>query len=274
MTESFATSDTAIFKRASHDIRMMPNTTEMSYARSLNGRNDGQRIMIGRALIGTTLGVAVMLASASTSIAAQNGQDDQSLTPAQVALFDSNHLKDITKPVRLEYAFSHQGGVGDFKDTITADIRDVRSDGRKDVSVQFLSGTRQVKFPPAMGFNGNPLLMYFLEHDVVEMQQATGGNAGYFRNLIRAAFLDADMHPTKVAFKGRTYDGHEIVISPFRQDSHLAQFPAFRDKTYHFILCDGLPGTIYQISTTVPTVGNGISGAFKEAMTYEGEKTP
>lgn len=274
MTESFATSDTAIRGRASHDIRMMPNTTEMSYARSLNGRNDGHRLMIGRIFIGTTLGVAVMLASASTSVAAASEQGDQSLTPAQVALFESNHLKDITKPVRLEYAFSHQGGVGDFDDTITADIRDVRADGRKDVWVQFLSGKRQEKYPPAMGFNGNPLLMYFLEHDVVEMQQATGGSAGYFRNLIRAAFLNADMHPAKVTFKGKTYDGREIVISPFRQDSHLAQFPAFRDKTYHFILCDSLPGTIYQISTTVPTVGSGVSGAFKEAMTYEGEKAP
>lgn len=213
----------------------------------------------------------MMLASATASIAAP---DEQSLTPAQTALFDSNHLKDITKPVRLEYAFKHQGGVGDFDDTITADIRDVRPDGRKDVWVQFLSGTRAVNFPPAMGFNGNPLLMYFLEHDVVEMQQATGGSSGYFRNLIRAAFLDADMHPTKVTFKGHTYDGHEIVIAPFRQDPHLAQFPAFRDKAYRFILCDGLPGTIYQISTTVPAVGSGISGAFKEAMTYEGEQTP
>lgn len=215
-----------------------------------------------------------MLAFVSTSLAAQNEQGDQSLTPAQVALFESDHLKDISKPVRLDYAFTHQGGVGDFKDKVTADIRNVRTDGRKDVWVQFLSGTRQVKFPPAMGFNGNPLLMYFLEHDVVEMQQATGGSAGYFRTLIRMAFLNADMRPTKVTFKGQTYDGHEIVISPFRGDPHLAKFPGFRDKTYHFILCDSLPGTIYQISTDVPTVGSGISGAFKEAMTYEGEQTP
>lgn len=212
-----------------------------------------------------------MLACASVSSAAP---DDRSLTPAQVALFDSNHLKGITRPVRLEYAFKHQGGAGDFGDTITEDIRAVHPDGRKDVWVQFLSGTREMKFPPAMGFNGNPLLMYFLEHDVVEMQQATGGSSSYFRNRIRAAFLNADMHPATVSFKGRTYEAHEIVISPFRTDAHVAQFPAFKEKAYRFILCDGLPGTIYQISTTVPAVGNGNSGAFKEAMTYEGEQAP
>jgi len=226
--------------------------------------------MIRHALIGTTLGVVCMLAPAASATAAD---DEPSLTPAQVALFESNHLKDISRPVRLEYAFTHQGGAGDFTDKVTEDIRDVRSDGRKDVWVQFLSGTRQMKFPPAMGFNGNPLLMYFLEHDTVEMQAATGGASGYFRNRIRDAFLHAEMHTAEVTVGGRTCAGHEIVIAPFRDDPHFAQ-SAFREKSYHFTLCDGVPGTIYRISTTVPAVSNGASGAFEEAMTYEGEQAP
>ncbi len=226
--------------------------------------------MITRALIGTTLGVSMMLAPASAPMAAD---DPPPLTPAQIALFESNHMKGISQPVRLDYAFKHQGGTGDFDDTVTADVRDVRADGRKDVWVQFLNGDHHMNFPPAMGFNGNPLLMYFLEHDVVEMQQATGGSSSYFRNLIRAAFLHADMHPADVPVGGKTCEGHEIVISPFRNDAHLAQFPGFQGKTYHFTLCDHVPGTIYRISTTVPAVGNGVSGAFEEAMTYEGETT-
>lgn len=228
--------------------------------------------MIGRALIGTTLGVATLLAAVLPAAAAD---DPPPLTPAQAALFDSNHLKGITRPVKLEYAFKHQGGTGDFDDIVTADVRNVRPDGHKDVWVQFLTGTHRMNFPPAMDFQGNPLLMYFLEHDVVEMEQATGGTSAYFRNRIRAAFLDADMHETKVAIgDGQSCEGHEIVIEPFRTDPHLAGFPAFRDKTYHFTLCDRVPGTIYRISTAVPTVGNGISGAFEEAMTYEGEAAP
>jgi hypothetical protein len=231
------------------------------------GRNE---IVISHALIGTTLGVAVMLAAGASATGAE---DEPPLTPAQVALFESNHLKDITRPVRLEYAFTHQGGTGDFTDTITADIRDVRTDGRKDVWVQFLTGTHQMKFPPAMGFNGNPLLMYFLEHDLVEMQEATGGASGYFRNRIRNEFRHADMHPTEVTINGNTCAGHEIVIAPFRNDPRFAQ-SAFREKAYHFTLCDGVPGTIYRISTTVPAVSNGVTGAFEEAMTYEGERAP
>jgi hypothetical protein len=211
-----------------------------------------------------------MLATVASVTAAD---DEPSLTPAQVALFESDHLKDISRPVRLEYAFTHQGGAGDFTDKVTEDIRDVRSDGRKDVWVQFLSGAHQMKFPPAMGFNGNPLLMYFLEHDSVEMQEATGGASGYFRNRIRDAFLHADMRPAEVTVGGKTCAGHEIVIAPFRDDPRFAQ-SAFREKSYHFTLCDDVPGTIYRINTTVPAVSNGASGAFEEAMTYEGEQAP
>ncbi|MBV8535258.1 MAG: hypothetical protein JO128_06690 [Alphaproteobacteria bacterium] len=195
------------------------------------------------------------------------------MTQAQVALFESNHLKDITRPVRLEYGFTHQGGAGDFADKVTEDIRDVHSDGRKDVWVQFLSGTHEMKFPPAIGFNGNPLLMYFLEHDAVEMQEATGGASGYFRNRIRNAFLHAEMHPTDVAVGGKACAGREIVIAPFRDDPHFAQ-SAFREKSYQFTLCDGVPGTIYRIATTVPDIGNGAGGAYQEALTYEGEQAP
>jgi hypothetical protein len=81
------------------------------------------------------------------------------------------------------------------------------------------------------------------------------------------------MRPTEVTVGGKTCAGHEIVIAPFRDDPHFAQ-SAFREKSYHFTLCDGVPGTIYRINTTVPAVSNGASGAFEEAMTYEGEQAP
>lgn len=226
--------------------------------------------MISHPLVGSTLAVAAMLAAGT---AAMGGDDEPALTPAQVALFESDHLKDITRPVQLEYEFTHRGGAGDFTDAVTADVRDVRPDGRKDVWVQFLTGEHQMRFPPAMGFKGNPVLMYFLEHDTVEMQQATGGAQSYFRNRIREAFLHADMRIAGLTVDGKTYAGHEIVIAPFRNDPHFAQ-SAFREKAYHFTLCEGVPGTICRISTTVPAIGTGGTGAFEEAMTYEGERAP
>ena len=223
------------------------------------------------ALIGTVLALGIAAPAAAA--------DDQPppLSPAQVALFESDHLKSITKPVRLDYAFEHHGGTGDFTDKVSETIREVHEKGGKDVAVEFLSGEHQMGFPPVNGFHGNPVLMYFLEHDVVELRQATGGATTYFRNRIRRAFLDgATMHPTEVTVGGKTQAATEIVITPFRNDAQIVRFPGVAEKSYRFVLCDAVPGTIYQISTSVPKPtqpagGAGAVAAFDETMTYSGE---
>ncbi len=113
--------------------------------------------------------------------------------------------------------------------------------------------------------------MFFLEHDVIEMRQATGGAATYFRNRIRRAFVDgAEMHPVEVTVDGGKQSGTEIVITPFRNDAMVERFPGVADKTYHFILCDAVPGTIYQISTAAGK--SAVPSAFEESMTYSGER--
>jgi hypothetical protein len=200
------------------------------------------------------------------------------LSPAQVMLFESNHLKAISHPVQLDYAFEHRGGSGDFQDKITATIQKIHENGRKDVAVGFLTGDHHRNFPGVTEFNGNPLLMFFLENDVIEMREATGGPDSYFRNRIRNAFVDgAETHPTEITLDGQKQSATEIVIAPFRKDPHLDRFPAFGDKTYHFVLSDAVPGTIYRISTEVTAAPEGgQNGAqkqkvFEESMTYAGE---
>ena len=223
---------------------------------------------------GLLIGGALALAAIGPAAAAED--QPPPLSPAQIALFESDHLKSITKPVRLDYAFEHRGGAGDFTDKVSETIRAVHEDGGKDVAVEFLSGEHQTNFPQVNGFHGNPVLMYFLEHDVVELRQATGGAATYFRNRIRRAFLDgADVHPTEVTVDGKTQAATEIVITPFRNDAQIARFPGVADKRYRFVLCDAVPGTIYQISTSVPKpaaalTGDAVPAAFGESMTYSG----
>jgi hypothetical protein len=174
--------------------------------------------------------------------------------------------------VALEYAFQHRGGKsGDFSDKVTEEIRTIHEDGKKDVWIDFLGGDRRVEFPPVMDFAGNPLLMYVLEYDVREMHEATGGTQLYFRNRVRNAFLDAEMHPVAFERDGRTEQGTEIVIAPFRNDPNIARFPAFAEKTYHFVLSPAVPGGIYRIGTSVPRLAGG-SSAFEDEMTYAGER--
>ncbi len=178
----------------------------------------GRRTVIHNALIGAALLLGVVGAAQA---------EDPPLSQAQIALFESDHLKGITRPVRLEYAFEHRGGSGgDYVDKVSADIREVHEDGGKDVAVDFLSGERRMNFPPVTGFHGN---------------------------------LD-----------GGKQSGTEIVITPFRNDAMVERFPGVADKTYHFILCDAVPGTIYQISTAAGK--SAVPSAFEESMTYSGER--
>jgi hypothetical protein len=183
---------------------------------------------------------------------------DVHMTPAQQALFESDHLKNVTEAVKLDYDFSRRGKA-DYEDHVVADIRTVHEDGGKDVWITFLSGERQMQTTPAINFHGNPLLMYFLEHDVNEMRQDTGQPAALFRNRIRHAFVDAaEVKPVTITYSGKTLPATDIRITPFRS----ADLPDFAGKTYDFVLCDQVPGTLYQIRTQ--------AGAVVESMTFKG----
>jgi hypothetical protein len=203
---------------------------------------------------------------------AARAQDAPPLSPAQVALFESDHMAQINRPERLEYRFSREAAdpAGDYTDRVWLDVRP-RSDGLKDIWVDFLSGERHRPFAPLMGFRGNPALMFFLEHDVEEMRRQTGGAATYFRNRIRQAFVDrAQLGPTELDRDGRRQKATEITLAPFRGDVHLALFPGLADKVYRFVLSDAVPGTLYEIASEVP----GESAAkprLTERMTFAAE---
>lgn len=180
---------------------------------------------------------------------------ERPLSPAQTALFASDHLHAISTPTILRYSFAAAGGPADFTDSVTLGI-EPRPDGTKDVRLDFLSGERHLPFQAVNGFRGNPVLMFFLERDVLEMHKATGGSALYFRNRIREAFLDrATTRPVSVAVEGKEQSGTEVTLAPFRNDPMIARFESFREKSYRFILVDAVPGTIYQIATLMPASG-------------------
>jgi hypothetical protein len=212
------------------------------------------------------LGIALALAAALPLDAAAG---DPPLSAAQIALFESSHLKSIQDPTVVRYRFEGTAGAERFTDGVAVGI-EPRPDGTKDVRVAFLSGDRHMPFNPAIGFNGNPVLMFFLEHDVAEMQKATGGSRTYFRNRIREAFVDkAEVRSISLSFGGKDEPATEITLAPFRHDPMIARFERFREKSYRFVLADAVPGTIYQIATVVPASGSA-SDASGDTMTFTG----
>lgn len=176
------------------------------------------------------------------------------LSVANRALYTTNHLESITEPATLIYDFERIGTLHEaLKDAVEEKITEVLPSGRKNMSFHFLSGENRVRFPPQYGFNGNPIFMLFLEHDVREMQELTGGNALYFRNRIRNALAgSAQVNPTTFTFRGQTYDGTEIRIQPYVGVELAERFPRYAQRTYVFIMSDQIPGGFYRVSSITP----------------------
>jgi hypothetical protein len=196
---------------------------------------------------------------------------DRPDSPAQAALFESDHLGNIPAPVRLEYSFVRRGDPARaYDDRVEAEIKTIHANGGRDVWINFLSGERQMPAAPVIDFHGNPLLMYFLEHDVLEMRQETGHPAAYFRNRIRRAFIDrARSSQISIDLAGKTVPATRIDIAPFGDDPNLADLPAIAGKSYLFILSSDVPGTLYQISSRTPPSEQ--NAGVDEVMTYSGE---
>ncbi len=236
--------------------------------------------MTRKRLILATFLIAAMSAAAPVSA---DESDTRPLSPAQIALFESDHLKSIQHPDRLEYRFAREAGsagadqtntgpanAGSYTDRIDLDVRP-RDDQKKDVWVDFLTGDRHMPFPPMIGFRGNPVLMFFLEHDVEEMQRLSGGTASYFRTRIRQAFVDrAELRQIDVAHDGTASPGTEITLTPFANDPRIAMFPELKDKRYRFVLTDAVPGSVYEIDAETQGAA-GQKPPVKETMVFVSE---
>lgn len=198
--------------------------------------------------------------------------DARPLSPAQIALFETPHLKNIERPETLKYAY-RRDGAGAFADRIVERIEKIHPDGTKYVGFDFLTGEHHVFFPAVDNFHGNPLLMVFLEHDVREMRDAVGITATHCRNRIREAFIDrARITDVEVTVDGKSVPARRITLQPFADDPPFAHVPEIRDKTYTFVLADQIPGMLAELSTEQPANQQTGAPAVSERITFAGEK--
>jgi hypothetical protein len=200
------------------------------------------------------------------------------LSPAQIALFETPHLAALTSPVRLEYSFlREEEGKEPVADRIRLDVRPSAEEaGRHDVVPEFLTGARQLRYPPARGFRGNPLLLFALDRDARELAAATGGAMQWFRQRIRRAFAEsAELRQTEVELGGSLLPATKIDITPFTGEPRAARY---QQRRYAFLLADAVPGVIHSITTDTPAgVGGGAMRehiAFRSAEPLPAEGTP
>ncbi|WP_189041891.1 hypothetical protein [Aliidongia dinghuensis] len=198
--------------------------------------------------------------------------DPPPLSPAQTALFETPHLKNILHPETLDYRFEETGPAG-FTDQVAVTIEQIHPDGTKYVSFNFLTGPHHAFYPAVDQFSGNPLLMIFLEHDVQEMKNQIGVAAAYFRNRIRQAFVDhAQIADTTIEFQGKTVPARRITLRPFADDPRFEHLPSVQGKTYDFVLADPVPGQLAELGAEMPADPATGAPAWAERVTFAGEK--
>lgn len=218
--------------------------------------------------------VGAMLTISSFSLPAlaegPPAEDTRPLSPAQVALFETPHLRNVDRPETLDYGFVRDGAAG-FTDKIAMHVRRVNPDGSKNLAFDYLTGDRQVKFPELDNFRGNPLLMLTLDRDVAEMKEQVGLSAAYFRNKIREAFVTgATVTDATFTLDGVAMPSREVTVHPFEGDKRLERIPSLQAKSYTFVLADRVPGTLAQIRIGTPADAAMAAPAFNQRTTFTG----
>jgi hypothetical protein len=190
-----------------------------------------------------------------------NAQNDQPISPAEKRLFLDNHLANLPAKAVLRYAYAKTGSLEAPQDgSVILSVSPSADASAHKASVEFSSGTQKVALPVIDAASANPVILFFLERDVHEMQRRTSGQASYFRKRVRMALANAaEIEPATFEFAGKRVNGQQITVHPYRGDPLHARFEKLTEKSYVFLLSDDIPGTLYQMRTVVEAGANGSS---------------
>lgn len=183
-------------------------------------------------------------------------KEEVQLSEAEILLWDTDQLKNISKPSVIRYEFERSSQLEDgFTDFVELDVYKIREDGMKSAAVTFFTGDRNQQVPPNENTNGNPVLGIYLQGDVYEMNRLTEGNWRYFHRRIKFALSEAaEVKPVSFTFDGKEYQGKQVTFAPYVNDPKRKLFEEYADKVYEVIVSDEIPGALYQIKTTIPAV--------------------
>lgn len=202
--------------------------------------------------------------------------DTPDYSAAERLLFMSSNLAGLKLPATLRYDFRKSGSFEEAFDDQVGVVLDARADGRCcDGRGEFLSGPRRLPMPDLEGAQANPVVMYFLERDVREMQRLTRGSQNHFRKRIRMAIYEAaTVSDVALSYRGAEVRGQEVVISPFLDDPNRPRYEKFARKEYRFMLSAAVPGGVYGIRTSIGGDGAAATSLIVEELFIEGARAP
>ena len=133
----------------------------------------------------------------------------------------------------LHYRYEMSGKDIDppFASHIDVDVREVAPDGAKSVFIDMFEGADQRQFGPIAAQDQNPLVLVFLQRDVAQMANLTGGAAGYFQQQVRRGFNEpAVVEPFEVTLGDRKLAGTRLVMHALRERPQHRALPAIQGQ--------------------------------------------
>jgi hypothetical protein len=211
-------------------------------------------------------GAALALALGCTALPAAAADTDQ-FSEAERLVFTDRHLANVKPPTSLHYSFVKSGSLEPgFQDQVEIDVKPA---GR--VQGRFLSGERAVVLPEIEQAESNPVILFFLEHDIRDMERLTKGKSAYFRKRIRMAMVDAfQVRDVHVSYDGADLPAREVTLQPYVKDPNRPRFEKYADKRYTFVLAKDVPGGVYQVRTSLPGALPSDAPVMEEVLTLSG----
>jgi hypothetical protein len=198
------------------------------------------------------------------------------VSPAETRLFVEHHLSNVQAPTTLRYALVRSGSLEPSKrDELELSLGRASGGGCCAVAARYVAQQQggMPALPQIDDARSNPVVLYFLEHDVRDMQRLTGGQANYFRKRIRQALADdATLADTRVRYRGQQVSAVEVRVTPYAGDPMRARYERFAGKQYVFVLADGVPGRVLQVRTLVPGATADATPLLQETLTLEDDK--
>jgi hypothetical protein len=187
------------------------------------------------------------------SVQAQDAEN-KDFSQAEKLLFTQNQLGALRLPTSLRYGFKKTGSLeAGFEELVVVNVRAQEGGGCCAATAEFFTGPRRMGMPEVESATGNPVLMYFLEREVREMQRLTKGSQSHFRKRLRMAFFNAaTVRDLSLRYQGRDVAGQEVLVTPYLDDPNRARFVQLAPKQYRFWLSAAVPGGVFGIRTEVP----------------------
>ena len=176
---------------------------------------------------------------------------------AERLLFVEPHLALLDPPRTLRYRYRREGGAeATLDDEAALAFSRTTAGACCAVRGRYLSGAQAVDLPDIEQAQANPIVLYFLEQQVRELQRRTRGSPAHFRRRMRQALADAaSVSSSTIHWGGRELPARTVRIAPFIDDPYRARYESDATTEYGFVLSDAVPGGVYQLRAGLPGVG-------------------